>query len=441
MTGARRTPSGLAPPKDHREDPARKWTEFSTAITALLGVSILAVVAAVGAVTSARLDDFARQEHGRKADDMARFLARAAFVPVALEDLPALERAIAVYLDDRDLARVVVADAQGRPLAARDGINPPGGRREISVTRPILPAEEPRSGRSLRPVGMVSITLSLARVDAIVRQSLLWVAGVGLGLLLIAVAVDLALIARMTRRLQELVGEARMAEELRRSNQELEQFAFVASHDLQEPLRKIVAYCQLFERTYRGKLDDKADELIAVIVSGGARMSELIKDLLDYARVGTQGRPFEPTDTAAALRRVLAALEESIRESGAEVLCEGLPTVSSDPTQMGQLLQNLVANAIKFRGDKPPRVRVSARRQGRQWRFCVRDNGIGIDPRYQDRVFDMFKRLNPRSKYPGTGIGLAICKKIVERHGGRIWIESAPGEGAAFYFTWHGGEL
>jgi PAS domain S-box-containing protein len=223
--------------------------------------------------------------------------------------------------------------------------------------------------------------------------------------------------------------------ELARSNEELEQFAYVASHDLQEPLRMVSSYVQLLARRYQGRLDTDADEFIDFAVDGAKRMQTLITDLLKYSRVRTRGHQFEPTDSGAVLDGVLADLGETIRETSATVTHDALPQVMADPTQLGQLFQNLVGNAIKYHGHEPPRVRVSAEPDGSMWQFAVRDNGIGIEPEYQERIFAIFQRLHGREEYPGTGIGLAVCKGIVERHGGRIWVESEPGKGSTFHFT------
>ena len=243
------------------------------------------------------------------------------------------------------------------------------------------------------------------------------------------------LVSDITERKRAEEKQKALASELDRSNKELEQFAYVASHDLQEPLRMVSSYMQLIAKRYQGKLDSDADEFIAFAVDGSVRMQRMINDLLGYSRVGTRGRPFEPTNIESVLGNVLENLKLAIEESSAAVTHDPLPTVSGDESQLAQLFQNLVGNSIKFHGDEPPRVHISARKTSDVWEFSVRDHGIGIAPQFFDRVFLIFQRLSTRAEYPGSGIGLAICKKIVERHGGRIWIESKPGEGATFFFT------
>ena len=209
----------------------------------------------------------------------------------------------------------------------------------------------------------------------------------------------------------------------------------MVSHDLQEPLRAVGGFVELLQRKYAGQLDAEANTLIEFAVGGAKRMEALIKDLLAYARVGARSREPVPTDAGAAMAQALENLQESIQETGAEITHGELPTVRADPSQLAQLFQNLLGNAMKFRSEAPPKIRVDARCKGGDWRFSVSDNGIGIDPKFQDQIFDVFRRLHRREQYDGTGVGLAICKKIVDRHGGQIWVESQPGKGATFHFT------
>ena len=240
--------------------------------------------------------------------------------------------------------------------------------------------------------------------------------------------------------LEELVKDRtedlrKAMEDLMHSNAELERFAYVASHDLQEPLRMVTSYLQLLERRYKDKLDSDALEFINYAVDGSNRMKTLINDLLAYSRVGTRGKEFALTDCEEVLECVLSNLEVSIAESQGKVTHDPLPRLMADDVQLESLFQNLIGNAIKFHGKKPPRIHVGIKKDEKNWVFSVSDNGIGIDPQYFERIFIIFQRLHNRQEYPGTGIGLAISKRIVERHGGRLWIESQPGKGSTFYFT------
>lgn len=236
----------------------------------------------------------------------------------------------------------------------------------------------------------------------------------------------------MERHIAELT---RAVAELKRTNADLEQFAYIAAHDLQEPLRTVAGYAQLLGRRYRGKLDVEADELIGFLLDGTQRMQTLIQDLLAYARVGNPPAPRAPVALDEALSRALGPLAAAIREAGAEVTSGPLPVVVGDLAQLSQVLQNLIANGIRYRSAETPRIRIAGERRGAEWVVSVRDNGIGIDPQHHERLFALFSRLHTREQYPGTGIGLALCKRIVEGHGGRIWVESAAGRGAAFFFA------
>ena len=223
--------------------------------------------------------------------------------------------------------------------------------------------------------------------------------------------------------------------ELERSNKELEQFAYIASHDLQEPLRMVSSYVQLLAQRYKGRFDADADDFIHYAVDGASRMQTMINDLLAYSRVGTKGKPFGQADCDEILKQVLAGLKLQIAESGALITSDPLPVVMADASQLHQVFQNLISNAIKFRGEKTPEIYIRAERKESEWVFSVSDNGIGFEQKYAGKIFDIFKRLHSASKYPGSGIGLTICRKIIERHKGRVWAESGPGKGSVFYFT------
>ncbi|MBM3149514.1 MAG: hypothetical protein FJZ88_05740, partial [Chloroflexi bacterium] len=251
--------------------------------------------------------------------------------------------------------------------------------------------------------------------------------------IILTAGLGFSLILMVNRR---LLGEIKTdAEELQRSNAELERFAYVASHDLQEPLRMVASYTQLLEKRYKDKLDADAMEFINNAADGATRMQIMIESLLQLSRITTRGRPFQVTDCEKVFQKAMANLQLAVSDSGAKVTHDPLPEVMADDVQLIQLFQNLVANAIKFRREEPPKVHVSARQDGNEWVFAVKDNGIGIAPKDYDRIFVIFQRLHSQGEYPGIGIGLALCKKIVERHGGRIWIESQPGQGSTFYFT------
>jgi len=235
-------------------------------------------------------------------------------------------------------------------------------------------------------------------------------------------------VAERTRELQE------SNHALRQSNDDLNQFAYATSHDLQEPLRMVVLYSQMLQDSYAGKLDQSADQFISVIVNGALRLERLLKDLLTYSQAGSTLGPAIEVDCAEVMKEVLLNLKVSVDENGAKVCWHDLPSVQADRIGLVQLFQNLIGNAIKYRSKLPPSIEVWCERQEKEWRFAVRDNGIGIKREYAEQVFGVFKRLHGTA-YPGTGIGLAICQRIVETHGGRIWVESVQSGGSTFYFT------
>ena len=223
--------------------------------------------------------------------------------------------------------------------------------------------------------------------------------------------------------------------ELARSNQDLEQFAYVASHDLQEPLRMVATYTQLLAERYRGRLDADADKYIHYAVDGALRMQALVQDLLTFSRVGRQGADLQSTDCNVVVETAVENLQSAVDESGAQITHDHLPVMIADGSQLLQVFQNLIANAIKFRGSDPPAIRIRASKKSGEWVFSVADNGIGIAPEHAESIFAIFRRLHTRAEYPGSGIGLSICKKIIERQGGRIWVESQMGQGSTFKFT------
>jgi light-regulated signal transduction histidine kinase (bacteriophytochrome) len=250
------------------------------------------------------------------------------------------------------------------------------------------------------------------------------------GILVTAAIRDISERKKSGEHLLQTVGE------LKRSNDELQQFAYVSSHDLQEPLRMVTSYTELLAKRYKGRLDSDADEFIAFAVDGCDRMQRLIQDLLAYSRAGTNGKALCEISSESALHGALANLRATIEESGAIVTHDSLPVIRSDDTQLAQVFQNLVGNAIKYRGIEVPRVHISAAKNGGDgWTFSVRDNGLGIDSQYFERIFILFQRLHGRNEFAGTGIGLAICKKMLERLGGKIWVESEPTKGSTFYFA------
>jgi signal transduction histidine kinase len=276
-----------------------------------------------------------------------------------------------------------------------------------------------------------------------------WNGGVLLGFFLIFVIVLSVLRTENKNRIR-LIGELRdsldevrstkadleqKSRELAMSNDDLKEFAYAVSHDLQEPLRVVAGFMNLLKKRYEGRLDRNADDFIEYAVDGARRMQLMIKDLLEYSQVGTKGGDFRPTDCSSVVRQAVANLKAAVEERHAAVIFDNLPTVMADGMQMIRLFQNLIGNGIKFKKGGIPEVRISAERKDSNWIFSVRDNGIGIEPEFLGNIFAVFQRLHTREEYSGTGIGLALCKKIIERHGGRIWVESEPGKGSTFFFT------
>ncbi len=287
--------------------------------------------------------------------------------------------------------------------------------------------------------GGISVSIPMEPLRAIENRhiwtfaavhSLLWVVGLG----------GISWSMRKIKQSEEERNHAeeqlrKMTNELERSNAELEQFASTASHDLKEPLLAITIGLKLLRKRCEGKLDSEADKFIVETIDEAKQMQALISDLLSYSRVGINGKPFEMIDSGAVLKRSLSNLRIHIEQSSATVTHDPLPMVMADPLQLGQVLQNLISNAVKFHGEEKPHIHISAERKEKEWVFSISDNGIGIPAEHSERIFEIFQRLHNRKEYPGTGIGLATCKKIIERHGGRIWVKSAPGKGSTFYFT------
>lgn len=340
----------------------------------------------------------------------------------------------------KDMVDAVLKRVDGRGLNLRIEDDTAGvGERELygtSVKGPYDEADEGLSWRTTLSFAQRQWTLYFTPTPDYLASQRSWAAWLVLaaGLLFTALlGAFLLILTGRARRIEQVVAER--TEELKRSNRELEQFAYVASHDLQEPLRMVSSYVQLLAKRYRDKLDSDANEFIEFAVDGATRMQRLIQDLLAYSRVGTRGQTLVDCDLETALTWACTNLQAAIEESQAQITHDPLPWVVGDAAQLGQLMQNLIANALKFRGREAPCIHVSARRHGALWQVGVQDNGIGIDPAYFEQIFVIFQRLHTREQYAGTGIGLAICKKIVERHGGRIWVESAPGQGTTFYFT------
>ncbi|MCC6748468.1 MAG: PAS domain S-box protein [Deltaproteobacteria bacterium] len=365
--------------------------------------------------------------------------AKHAIAQQALEETEARARAVL----DTAAEAIVTVDDEGRAetynAAARRIF---GYRAEEVLSRPVallfpwpLPAELPRpNGTS--PASRGEVLTRGHRLTGRRKDGTQVPLELSVSLLRVGTRAIYTCIARdITARVQAEAALEVRSEELARSNAELEQFAYIASHDLQQPLRSVVTFLQLLSRRYQGKLDTQADEYITFAVDGAKRMQTLISDLLAYSRVQRAETPPARVELNALLTEVQENLRGSIEAAGAQLVVWPLPTVLGQSSQLVQLFQNLVDNAIKFRGSATPRVEIGFEARGDEWVFHVKDNGIGLDPAYADKIFVLFQRLHGRGEYPGTGVGLAVAKKIVEQHGGRIWVESRPGQGSTFFFT------
>lgn len=409
---------------------ALRWESFARRLT--LAFSILTVLLGGGmtALSALRMRALLESSLNQRGEAVASAAARAAFVPLSLEDREELARVASFYEGQTALASLRILDDRGAEWARFS--RPSSSAGGIAISAPVAAPGAPANGA---PVGRVEVVMDASGI----RVALAWQVAVIFGFNgLFAVFILVSgtfIIRRLTSGMHELARQAARAEDLSRSNRELEEFAYIASHDLQAPLRRITGFAQLLARRYKGKLDEEADDFIERITNSTGRMQNLIQDLLTYSRAGSRELEPVPVDVDALMKTVLADLDAPLKEARGRVTVERLPIVTADPQQLSRLLQNLVGNAIKFHGQEPPVIRVAALRAGDEWIFSVADNGIGIDPRHQSEVFKMFRRLHPAAAYPGTGIGLAIARKVVERHGGRIWVESEPGKGSTFYFT------
>jgi signal transduction histidine kinase len=417
---------------DHPE--MEKWVIFSRNILAVTFGAVLFVGGILTALSYFQGERNLEQSLMGKADSISRAVSRTVFVPLVLEDAASLDRVASAHAADPDIAYIRIYDAAGRLVAEQVTPGSIGSDDILERESPVMAlAEDLPSGAE--SFGTVRIGVSRRRLEREARFFALASIAASTGVVAFVAALAVWLIRNMTRRMIELVDEVRLAEELRRSNQDLQQFAYVASHDLQEPLRTIASFLNLLEQRYKGKLDPTADEFIRFTVNAANRMRDMIQGLLRFARVKTQAQLHARVSLEQALAVVMGSLKTAIEETNARVTHDALPIVWGDEPQIVQLLQNLVGNALKYRSSEPPRIHVSAAKANGDWLVSVRDNGIGIEEKYLDRIFNIFQRLHTQKEYAGTGIGLALCKRIVETHGGRIWAESEPGKGSVFKFT------
>jgi PAS domain S-box-containing protein len=406
----------------------------------VLALAATATAVSAGQDYSARAERFDDDELGRLTDAFNAMLTQIQERDLALrreaDDRKAAEERFRLVVEAAPHATLMV-DRSGRiTLVNRRSEELFGYRREELIGRSVefLVPERARDAhaghvaefvrtRASRPMGVGRDLLAQRKDGTLVPVE------IGLSPLLLPDGPHtLASIIDMTER-------KRVDDDLRRSNADLEQFAYIASHDLQEPLRMVASYTDLLAQRYREQLDERAEKYMHYITDGAKRMQRLVADLLSYSRVGSQGIDMQAVNASAVVARVCESLGPRIRETGAAIDVDHLPIVMADEVQLTQLFQNLIGNAIKFRGERPPRVTIAAVECDDRWQFSVQDNGIGIDARFSERIFQMFQRLHDKERYPGSGIGLSIAKRIVERHGGRIWLESTSGEGSTFFFT------
>lgn len=409
-----------------------KWVDFGRRLMLAFSMLVLVVGTGLTALSTVQLSRLLEESLVVRGRTVAAAAARAAFVPMSLEDRDALAGIAAEFAAHRDVATLRILDNEGSAWGEA-GHGGADGRRLLSTRAPIL-AVNPGSGFP-RVLGRVEVRMDASEI-ARRRTALVGTSLAVNGLFTVSLlSIGLVLIRNLTLRMQVMVDEAKWVAELKRSNRELEEFAYVASHDLQSPLRKVAGFAELLRESCGGKLGAEADEYVGFVVAGTRRMQRLIEDLLTYSRVGSRQLVCSRVDIAEVLREVLSDLEEVRRQAGARVEVGPLPVLVADRLQMGQLFQNLLTNALKFRAKEPLVVRIGAELRGECWLFSVSDNGIGMEKQYLDQIFKMFRRLHVVGAYEGTGIGLAITRKIVERHGGTIWAESRPGEGSTFRFT------
>lgn len=427
------TPAGS--PGDAAPDANVKWIKFARRILLVLLGSVALVGAGLTLMATARVRDLIEESLERRGRTIANAVSSAAFVPVMLEDTAAAEDLAARSFRVEELLYLRIEDPSGRILAERSRTPMPPDEKIFAMRHPVLPertiglSEEHASN----PVGFVHLGIDRGEIDAAiyreVARNLAW----GAALVGIVFLPAHFMIRGMILRMESMVGEVRLAEALKRSNEELESFAYVASHDLQEPLRMVASYTALLAEKYRGRLDADADEYISFAVDGANRMKQLITDLLSYSRLRTRSSPFVPIDLNELVGDALKDLRGALTESGGVVTFSDLPRITGDWLHLRQVFQNLIGNALKYHGADPPRISISSRRRENEFVIAVADNGIGVEPRHAERIFLPFQRLHTRREYSGNGIGLAIVRKIVDQHQGRVWVESDGKSGSTFF--------